>query len=306
MARPERRRARNMAEFGALVRKMFPADLMTATVRSFHPRPNDVVITPYGKCGTTWLQQMFHTLRTRGDDDYDDISRVVPWIEVAGRTGIDLDAVQRASPRGFKSHLDYEHLPKGARYIVCLRDPKDALVSLFRFMEGWFIEPGTIPIEDVAKGWIAGGPEQGGYWQHLISWWRRRDDPDVLIVSFAQMKADPAGHIADVAHFCDIPLDDELLALTVERTSLAYMLAHKDKFDDAIMRQLSEDYCDLPPGSDSAKVRKGSVGGHTKDLPAALAARLDAIWADRVAPTLGFEDYAALEAEIAEHRAVSV
>lgn len=29
-------------------------------------RPSDVVITPYGKSGTTWTQQIVHTLRTRG------------------------------------------------------------------------------------------------------------------------------------------------------------------------------------------------------------------------------------------------
>jgi hypothetical protein len=28
-------------------------------------RPTDIVIAPFGKCGTTWLQQIGHTLRTR-------------------------------------------------------------------------------------------------------------------------------------------------------------------------------------------------------------------------------------------------
>src|SRR5258708_2047810 len=82
-------------------------------------------------------RQTFHTLRTRGDRDFDDISRVVPWIETAGACGIDLNAPQRAEPRGFKSHLDYDRTPKGARYVVSLRDPKDAMVSMYRFMEGW-------------------------------------------------------------------------------------------------------------------------------------------------------------------------
>ena len=43
-------------------------------------RPSDVVISPFSKCGTTWLQQIVHTVRTRGDMDFDDISRVIPWI----------------------------------------------------------------------------------------------------------------------------------------------------------------------------------------------------------------------------------
>ena len=53
---------------------------------AFRPRPTDVVISPYSKSGTTWMQQIVHGLRTRGDMDFDDISRVVPWIETAPRT----------------------------------------------------------------------------------------------------------------------------------------------------------------------------------------------------------------------------
>jgi hypothetical protein len=49
----------------------------------FVARPSDVIIASYAKCVTTWLQQMVHSLRTGGDLDFDDISRVVPWIETA-------------------------------------------------------------------------------------------------------------------------------------------------------------------------------------------------------------------------------
>jgi len=112
----------------------------------FVTKASDVIISPSCKCGTTMLQQMFHTLRTRGDSDFDDISRVVPWIEMSPMLGIDLNAAQRAEPRGFKSHLSYTSVPKGARYVVPLRDPKDAFVSMYRFMEGWFLEPGAVPM----------------------------------------------------------------------------------------------------------------------------------------------------------------
>ena len=45
--------------------------------------------------------------------DFDDISRVVPWIEMGRRVDIDLNAEQRGNPRGFKSHLEFDQLPKG-------------------------------------------------------------------------------------------------------------------------------------------------------------------------------------------------
>ncbi len=285
-------RARSLAEMREIQSRMAAPQDGTNGVKSYRPRPTDVIITPFGKCGTTWLQQTFHTLRTRGDMDFDDISRVVPWIETAKVVGLDLEAPQRAEPRGFKSHLDYGAIPKGAKYVVSLRDPKDALVSMYRFMEGWFLEPGAVSIEAFLPHWM----QNDLYFKHLLSWWNVREDPNVLVFTYEAMTADPAGHIRRLAAFCGIPLDEALLALTLERSSIAYMLAHKDKFDDRLMREVSETRCNLPPGSDSAKVRKGGVGGHKTELPASVAAASDAKWTERVTPATGFADYAALEA----------
>jgi hypothetical protein len=167
---------------------------------------------------------------------------------------------------------------------------------MYRFMEGWFLEPGAVSIADYAKVSLTPRPDGGGYWNHLISWWGQRDNPDVLLLSYEQMTADPEANVRRLAAFCGFALDDELLALTLEHSSLGFMLAHKDRFDDAMMRRLSEVRCDLPPGSDSAKVRKGGVGGHTHELSPEVDAAMDDIWATVAAPKLGFENYAALEA----------
>jgi hypothetical protein len=112
------------------------------------------------------------------------------------------------------------------------------------------------------------------------------------------MTDEPEAAIRRLAAFCDIALDDDLVALTLERTSLPFMLAHKDRFDDAMMRKLSEERCGLPPGSDAAKVRKGGVGGHATELSPAIAAEMDAVWTRLVAPPTGYADYAALEASL--------
>lgn len=291
-------RARSLAEFGATAGKMFAPDDIAAGMAAYRPRPSDVIITPYGKCGTTWLQQIFHTLRTRGDFDFDDISRVVPWIETAKITGLDIEAPQRAEPRGFKSHLDYGKVPRGARYIVSFRHPHDACVSFYHFMSGWFIEPGAVSLEEFAHMYVARAGLETDYWRHLVSWWNERDNPNVLVLAYEQMNADPEGTIRKVAGFCGIALDDELLALTLERSSFAFMLQHKDRFDDLLMRTASETRCNLPPGSDSAKVRKGGSGQGKAELTPALMALLDEQWAKIVTPATGFADYAALQAEI--------
>ena len=291
------RRASSLEELREIQAPMVTEAGMAAGL-ALQLRPSDVVISPYGKSGTTWTQQIVHGLRTRGDMDFDDISRVVPWIEMSTDLGLDLDADQRAEPRAFKSHLSWDRVPRGGRYIVPLRDPGDALVSAYRFMEGWFAEPGAISIEEHARELFMKPPPGGGYWAHLRSWWEHRDDGNVLLLAYELMKTDLERTVRRIADFIEIPLDEELLEIVMRQSSLEFMTAHKDRFDDYLMRRRSEEVCGLPPGSDSAKVRDGVVGSRKLELPAEIQAELDARWTEEITPHLGFASYDELLAEM--------
>src|SRR5439155_3273110 len=120
---------------------------------SFRPRPMDVLIATYPKCGTTWMQQIVHGLRTRGSMDFDEITRVVPWIEMAFDMGLDIQVPQVAVPRAFKTHWNLAQVPQGGKYIAVVRDPKDAMLSLYRFFEGWMIEKNSISLPEFARGY---------------------------------------------------------------------------------------------------------------------------------------------------------
>lgn len=302
MTPPIARRARSMSELAELQRRVFNEDRLDASILSFRPRRDDVIISPFAKCGTTWLQQMFHTLRTGGDLDFDDISRVVPWIETASVLDIDLNASQKAAPRGFKSHLAYDFVPKGARYIVSFRDPADAVLSHLRFIEGWWLEPGAVTVTEYVAGRMALRGSRRDYWHHLLSWWAERDNPDVLLLTYEQMSADPAAHIRRVAAFCGMPIDDAILKLALERTSRAFMLAHKELFDDRMMREMAERRLGLPPGSDSVKVREGRVGSHEGEMPPEAVGMLDLTWREAVTTATGFRTYAELDAALRASR----
>src|SRR5947207_13660655 len=106
----ERRRATTLAELQVKMDRLV-SEAGFAAGLGFVARPSDVIIASYAKCGTTWLQQMVHSLRTGGDLDFDDISRVVPWIETSADLGLDLDGAQRREPRSFKTLHPYDLAP---------------------------------------------------------------------------------------------------------------------------------------------------------------------------------------------------
>lgn len=280
----EKRRARSLGELGEKLGGLFDDDVRAKGLAT-ELRPTDVVVTPYGKSGTTWTQQIVHTLRTRGDMDFDDISRVVPWLEVSAALGIDLNAEQKANPRAFKSHLAWDDMPRGGKYINVVREPAAAAISMFRFQEGWFLEPGAMTADEFVMGTFVASR---GYFQHLTSWWARRNDADVLFLVYEEMLADPAAAIQQIASFLGIDLDAELLALTLRHTSREFMLQHQDKFDDSMLRQLSEDVADLPRGSASAKVTSGSSTSLLSDSTLEAIALL---WQEEITTSLGFDTY---------------
>ncbi|MBI3249345.1 MAG: sulfotransferase domain-containing protein [Deltaproteobacteria bacterium] len=264
----------------------------------FRPQPTDVIITPYAKSGTTWVQQIVHGLRTGGDTDFSEITAVIPWIEMAHDLGMDLEQPQAAQPRAFKSHLSWELVPKGARYIYVMRDPKDVLVSMYHFLEGWWFETGTIAMAEFAQAQFLNPKRANPYWAHIRSWWPHRHDPEVLFLCYEDMKQDLPGTVQRIAAFIGCALDDELFDLVVRQSSIEFMSAHKRQFDDHLIREARDTLCGLPPGGDSSKVRTGNVGDHTRELSAEIIAELDRIWREEIEVPLGFPSYAALRAAL--------
>jgi hypothetical protein len=179
---------------------------------------------------------------------------------------------------------------------VAVRDPRDALVSAYRFFEGWFFEPGSIDIEALGRARFVEGHN---YYTHLASWWPRRHDPDVLVLAYEQMYDDSEGTVRRVAQFIGLDAHEERIAIACEKSSFELMHANKDKYDDAMMRAHSERACHLPPGGESSKVRAGGAGGHRGELSETLLGDLDSTWRDTIGARFGLQDYEALLEELA-------
>ena len=250
--------------------------------------PTDVFIVTPPKCGTTWMQQIVHGLRTRGSMDFDDIYLVVPWLHMAHDCGIDLYAPQVARPHAFKSHLVLDQNPKGGKYIVILRNPPDALVSHYNFFEGFFFEKGSISVESFAREFYF--PRRAVF-NHIKSLWDRRNDADVLPLCYENMKADLPRTVERVAEFIGVRLDDELREIAIRQSDIEFMKAHQDKFEEHLIRKHRSAAMGLPSDGQLNKVRDGQVGNGKVKLSEAIRQELDAIWKSEIEPLTGLPTY---------------
>ncbi len=255
--------------------------------REMRVKPTDVFIATFAKSGTTWMQQIVHGLKTRGSMDFREISEVVPFIEVAWDCRIDLNAPQPISPRAFKTHADAYTVPTGGRYIVVLRDPLDVAVSFYKFMDGWFLEKGTVSVQTFVEEVVIKGQGTDRYWSHLCSWWERRKHDEVRLYFFEDMKNALEPVVRDVADFISVDLDNERLEIVLRQSSMEFMKEHEHQFDDNLLRDARDEALGFPPGSESSKVNTGKVGSHKTELPPEMVKRFDEIWLEEVLPVTG-------------------
>lgn len=290
-------RARSIEEFGEMGTK-FGTDEGYEAGLQFRPRPSDVIIATYAKCGTTWLQQIAHGLRTRGSMDFEEIAQVSPWIEMASDLGWDLEADQPGDMRLFKAHLSWEDVPKGCRYICAFRNPVDVVGSYYRFFEDWWFEPGSISLDEMTRTLFVNAPGGFGYWHHLITWWEQRDNPDVLLLCYEDMLGDLPGTVRTVADFMEIVPDDELLSIVVRQSSKPFMLANASKFDEHLIQAHFEKQGGAPMGENTAKVTTGPGGRKRYDMSLPVKEELQEVWNRTVRERFGFTDYEAFRSAL--------
>lgn len=242
---------------------------------TYEARVDDIFISTYPKCGTTWMQHVVWLLLHGGQPlgPEQRMTTCIPHLEEVGRECIEA----LAPPRVIKTHLPFALCPyhPQARYIYVVRNPFDCAVSFFHHTRGFIkhydFAAGTF--DDFFEVFVRGEVDFGDYFENVLSWLAHADDPNVLVTSYEAMQGDLAGVVAALGAFLGSPLGDAakdpaLVARILEHSSFASM--SKDQ-----LRWASKRPDEMPPF-----VRKGIVGDWLNHYSPAqcrrLLARLDA------------------------------
>ncbi|GAB4204439.1 MAG: hypothetical protein OHK0022_29600 [Roseiflexaceae bacterium] len=242
----------------------------------YQPGPQDVFVCTYSKSGTNWTMQMVVQIAHRGRAVFDNIHHLVPWPEAPAVPGIaplsDATTHQSAPTglRAIKTHLESQYVPYSpqAKYIVVLRDPKEVLVSSYHFSSKLLPLKRTLPVAEWVELFITGPFQYGSWAEHVASFWAWRDRPNVLLLTYGEMKADLPGTVGRVADLMRVRLTEQERAAVVERCSFEYMRRLDHKFMPPLPAALNR-------RRGPTMMRRGAAGGSGELLTAAQQVLID-------------------------------
>ncbi|XP_075542683.1 sulfotransferase 2A8-like isoform X1 [Dermacentor variabilis] len=169
---------------------------------SFRAAKGDVVLCTYPKSGSHWVQYIMQLIVNGGKpisfyDEFIRNFRLIGYVET--------DGWESPLPvRLFLTHhpLSRETMNKEAKYIYIARNPWDVCVSQFRMntdLSSYQFEDGTF--EEFFEPFIEGDLGFGSYFDHVASAYAIRDEPNLLFVTYEQLKKDIRGTVLRFASF---------------------------------------------------------------------------------------------------------
>ncbi|KAJ9600879.1 hypothetical protein L9F63_000991 [Diploptera punctata] len=212
-------------------------------------RDSDIWVISHPKTGTTWTQEMawvigndldFEGAKTPLPErfpfldhsplfDYTDILPKIPDFKLPDFVNDSVSYIENMpSPRYIKTHLPWELLPKQIRdgskkpkIIYVARNAKDTCVSYYhhcKLLEGY-----TGNFEDYCKLFLGGSLCFAPFWPHVLNFWKRRDEQNILFLKFEDLKKDLPGVIKKTADFLGKDLNEDQVEVLSNHLSFASM-----------------------------------------------------------------------------------
>jgi amino acid adenylation domain-containing protein len=265
---------------------------------------SDVILATFPKSGSTWTSYLMHQLRSRGDEGFHDIKDEVVditpghWDPTVNPFLIE----QRYFPRTFKTHGSYTLCPKGGKYIYIARNPKDTLFSLYHFIHDLLGIEEIVPIEDFYKHYyverFGTDHDIGNVWDHFLGWYPHRTEVNVLWLHYEDLLEDRSKCIRAIAQFMGVELDENLLQVILERSSLRHMRQISSQLNPSRTNRVGKVVSEFGPEMMNyakkmkfGKMRRGVVGYGQKELPQEILNELEKEWRQRITSVLSYGNY---------------
>lgn len=166
--------------------KTFSTECILSTIQ-YKPRNDDIFLSTFPRCGTTWAQQILYLIFHEGipPKDGKDLLKFSPYMELMGAE----TALNASRPCVLKVHLPFHLIPylPDSKYIYVARNPKDCCVSFYNFLTKTTSNI-EIEFDEFFEYFITGDLPYENYFDHVLSWYHHRNDSNVLFITYEEMK----------------------------------------------------------------------------------------------------------------------
>ncbi|XP_038066080.1 sulfotransferase 1C2-like isoform X2 [Patiria miniata] len=249
-------------------------------LRSFEVRADDCWIVTYPKAGTTWVQEIMSAVMHDGNLEEVNKSHSmlrVPYFEQTFPEELPTThriADEMPSPRVIKSHLPGQLLPpqiwtKKAKIVYVIRNPKDLMVSFFHFEQMLNLKGAGLSFEEYLGYRNSKKASYGSWWDHYLYFWKRRHQPNVLVLRFEDLKRDLRGNVEIISQFLGKALSAKTLDDITEHCSFINMKNNPMTNPDSLLA------ADEIPGR--SFMRKGKSGNWKTHFTVAQNESMDAL-----------------------------
>lgn len=224
----------------------FNAAVVQWTKDNWKPRSGDVIVASFPKTGTTWTREIVRRILYKDNEEKYKISKLCElpffgYLEAASAVKYELVDELELERRVWGTHLvtdllNMENiLESGAKIIYIMRNPKDTVVSLKKFLENMpFMKHPEIKkffpddMDAYVKAFVEGKlpvfmKEGEWYPHHILSWWKYKNNPNVHFVFYENMKKNPEAEVQLISKHIGVTLTKEEVAGIVEKTSFNAM-----------------------------------------------------------------------------------
>ncbi|CAH0401653.1 unnamed protein product [Chilo suppressalis] len=285
-------------------RTLLPADYIKIgqDILEMEVLEDDVWMCSYPRTGSTWCQEMVwligHDLDYEGAKSLQQIR--CPLVELScimqhGHTewynesvkGTTVELVKHhlPHPRYVRSHLPWELLPLDiekedgtakVKVIYTSRNPKDMVVSYYNYLilvhdlKGTFEEFCDMFMKDL----VPFGP----VWSHILGFWNRRHDPNVLFIKFEDMKRNLPKVVRQTAKFLNKEMTEEEVDKLCDYLSFSNMKNNRAvNLEVVLERTFGKSYLEQ---TDLRFIRKGEIGDWKNFMFEDLSRKFDE-WAQK-------------------------